>query len=430
METLNGGRAFDRTTLSDAPTYPRFTQEMKATHKLLVPQMAPIHFKIIMDAIAQEGYDIEVLQNDGPGVVREGLQYVHNDACYPALVVIGQFIDALKTGRYDPDKTALILTQTGGGCRASNYVHLLRKALVKAGFPQIPVASINFSNLERNSGLRFTLPLLLKALAGCYYGDALMALSNQIRPYETERGEADRRVAAWQSRVSEAFTKGRGTGKRDMQRTFHDMAEDFASIPVKRRPTYKVGIVGEIFVKYSPLGNNNLEAFLGSEDCEVNVPGLTGFVQYCIANYPQTIRLYGGNTALRGVLERLLQFTISREEMLRDALVTNGLKAPCQFAKTMEIAERFIGMGTKMGEGWLLTGEMAELMESGYPNVICAQPFGCLPNHIVGRGMTAKIRAAYPSANIVSIDYDPGATRVNQENRIRLMLSSGEKTYP
>lgn len=407
---------------------PKFTTEMKATHTLLVPQMAPLHFTMILDALRLDGYKIELLENEGPGVVHEGLQYVHNDACYPALLVIGQFIDALKHGGCDPDRTCLVITQTGGGCRASNYIHMLRKALVKAGFPQVPVASINFSNLEKGSGLTMTVPLIRRALAACLYGDELMALDNQCRPYETNPGDSQARVTAWHERIRALFAQGKGVGKRDMRRVFDEIAADFASIPRQMRPSFKVGIVGEIYVKYSPLGNNHLVDFLIEEGCEVNVPGLTGFVQYCVANYGQTTKLYGGSNTIRRVLDVAQQYIVTREHMMQDACVRHGFRKPSDFLTTMELAERFISLGAKMGEGWLLTGEMAELVESGFGNIVCAQPFGCLPNHVMGRGQIANIRAAYPEANITSIDYDPSATRVNQENRIKLMLSSAEQT--
>lgn len=412
----------------DTPVFPRFLPEMKSTHKLLVPQMAPLHFRLIIEAFRQEGFDISLMENSGPGVTHEGLQYVHNDACYPALLVIGQFIDALKHGGHDPDHTALVITQTGGGCRASNYIHLLRKALVKAGFPQVPVASINFSNLERNSGLPLTPRVLFKVLAACLYGDALMALSNQTKPYELDKGESDRRIAAWQTEIAALFSRGKGTRTNDMRRVLRAMAEDFAAIPMEKRPTYKVGIVGEIYVKYSPLGNNHLEDFLLREGCEVNIPSLLGFVQYCVANYPLTTEHYGGNALVKGVMYKALDYTIGKENLIREAVAGVGLRPPGAFAEAKRLAGDFIGLGAKMGEGWLLTGEMAELIHSGFPNIVCAQPFGCLPNHVVGRGMIAKLRGAYPQANITSIDYDPSATRVNQENRIRLMLASAEKT--
>ena len=267
--------------MENVHTYPKFTPEMKATHKILIPNMAPIHFEMMRAAMEDEGYHVEVLGSGGHAVAQEGLKYVHNDTCYPALLVIGQFINALKSGKYDLDHTALLITQTGGGCRASNYIHLLRKALVKAGFPQVPVASLNFSGLEKDSGFQLTLPLIRKIVAAVFYGDELMSLANQTRPYENEPGTADALVAAWTRRVASQFDEKKGFSKKDMAANFAAIAADFAAVPVTYTPKVKVGVVGEIYVKYSPLGNNNLEQFLHGEDCEVNLPGLMGFVQCC-----------------------------------------------------------------------------------------------------------------------------------------------------
>ncbi len=410
--------------LHPAPVYPKFTPEMKATHKILIPQMAPVHFRMIAEIFRQDGYTIEVLENGGPEVAQEGLKYVHNDTCYPALLVIGQFIDALKTGKYDLEHTALMITQTGGGCRASNYIHLLRKALRKAGFPDVPVASLNFSGLEKDSGFKFTLPMIRKAIAAVFYGDELMCLSNQLRPYENNKGEVDALVAKWQDELCARFAKGRAVSKKEMAAAFAGMAADFAAVPVTMVPRVKVGIVGEIYVKYSPLGNSHLEDFLAAEGCEVNMPGLMGFIQYCIVNGSENIKLYGGSKMVKKVYEVVMDFTTTREKLMIEAIQKYpNLHAPGLFEHTMSLADGFIGLGAKMGEGWLLTSEMVELVKSGYPNIVCAQPFGCLPNHVVGKGMISKIRAVYPEANITPIDYDPSATKVNQENRIKLMIA-------
>ena len=370
-----------------------------------------------------EGYHVEVLGNCGSQVAQLGLKYVHNDTCYPALLVIGQFLDALNSGKYDLEHTALAITQTGGGCRASNYIHLLRKALVKAGYPQIPVASINFSGLEKDSGLVFTLPLLRKAAASIFYGDLLVTLRNQTAPYEVKPGAADALVDHWVRVIGDWIKQGRGFSAREMKHTFPRMAAQFAAIPVKRVPKVKVGIVGEIYVKYSPLGNNDLQNFLEKEGCEVNLPGLMGFVQYCLYNNSETVRLYGGSLAAQEGPELLLKWLDSVEAAACKALADHGYHAPARFAHLRTLPNGIIGMGNKMGEGWLLTAEMIELVQAGYGNIVCAQPFGCLPNHICGKGMINKIRALYPSANITPIDYDPSATRVNQENRIKLMLA-------
>ncbi len=405
--------------------YPRFTTEMKSTHTILFPQMAPVHFGMIAEIFRQDGYRIEVLENGGPEVAQEGLKYVHNDTCYPALLVIGQFIDALKSGRYDLDTTALLITQTGGGCRASNYIHLLRKALVKAGFPQVPVASLNFSGLEKDSGFQFSLPMLRKALAACLYGDELMSLANQQRPYENQKGETDTLVAHWQQALNAQFAEKRGVSKRDMAKNFAAIAADFAALSVTRVPKVKVGVVGEIYVKYSPLGNSGLEKFLAREGCEVNLPGLTGFIQYCVENMAEDVRLYGGSALYRKVVDTVSSFIAVREKLMNEAIrrFKGKLHPPALFSEVKKLGEGVVGRGAKMGEGWLLTSEMMELVQSGYPNIVCAQPFGCLPNHVVGKGMISKIRALHPEANITPIDYDPSATLVNQENRIKLMIA-------
>ena len=403
--------------------YPKFTPEMKKTHTILIPNMAVTQFRLLKYALEYDGYKCEILGNCGSAVAQLGLKYVHNDTCYPALLVIGQFLDALNSGKYDLEHTALLITQTGGGCRASNYIHLLRKALVKAGYPQIPVASINFSGLEKDSGLVFTLPLLRKAAASIFYGDLLVTLRNQTAPYEVKPGAADALVDHWVRVIGDWIKQGRGFSAREMKHPFPRMAAQFAAIPVKRVPKVKVGIVGEIYVKYSPLGNNDLQNFLEKEGCEVNLPGLMGFVQYCLYNNSETVRLYGGSLAAQEGPELLLKWLDSVEAAACKALADHGYHAPARFAHLRTLPNGIIGMGNKMGEGWLLTAEMIELVQAGYGNIVCAQPFGCLPNHICGKGMINKIRALYPSANITPIDYDPSATRVNQENRIKLMLA-------
>ena len=403
--------------------YPKFTPEMKKTHKILIPNMAVTQFRLLQYALQYEGYNCEVLGNCGSAVAQLGLKYVHNDTCYPALLVIGQFLDALNSGKYDLEHTALLIPQTGVGCRASNYIHLLRKALVKAGYPQIPVASLNFSGLEKDSGFQMTLPLIRRALACVLYGDLLCALRNQTAPYENEPGAADRLVDLWVERLGRVLLAGKGFTAREMKHTFPLMAKEFAALPVTRVPKVKVGVVGEIYVKYSPLGNNDLQRFLESQGCEVNFPGLLGFLQYCIFNQGEDWVLYGGKHLMKLGSDRLLHWLDGIERAMLKAQTDVGFYAPGPFTELVEKPKGVISLGAKMGEGWLLTAEMIELVQGGYSNIVCAQPFGCLPNHIVGKGMVNKIRALYPSANITPIDYDPSATRVNQENRIKLMLA-------
>ena len=404
-------------------TTPNFTKDMIHTHKILIPNMAVTQFRLMEAALEKEGYQVEVLGNCGSEVAQLGLKYVHNDTCYPALLVIGQFIDALNSGKYDLDHTALLITQTGGGCRASNYISLLRKALVKAGYGNIPVASLNFSGLEKDSGIPLTAKLLRKVIAAIFYGDLLASLRNQVHPYQNEPGAAEAMTEKWIKTIQGWMHEDKYYSAHDMKAKFPEIVADYATIPITRIPKVKVGVVGEIYVKYSPLGNNDLEKFLESQDCEVNLPGLMGFVEYCIANYTITQKLYGGNVIVAGGADALLSWLDSIGNAMNAALRKYGFYAPGSFRELMEKPKGIVSLGAKMGEGWLLTAEMIELVEGGYANIVCAQPFGCLPNHIVGKGMINKIRALHPEANITPVDYDPSATRVNQENRIKLMLA-------
>ena len=407
--------------------YPRFTPEMKKTHTILIPNMAPVQFRILAAAMEHEGYRVELLGNCGSQVSELGLKYVHNDTCYPALLVIGQLLDALNSGKYDLEHTALIITQTGGGCRASNYIFLLRKALEKAGYGNIPVLSLNFSGLEKGNSLKITVPFFQMILSAIYYGDLLVTLKAQTMPYEVNPGDSAALQEKWLDIICGRILEGKGYSRREMRDTMPKIAAEFAAIPVRRVPKVKVGVVGEIYVKYSPLGNNDLEAFLASQDCEVNLPGLMGFLQYCIFNMSKTVDLYGGTLLERWAPEAVLTWIEGMEKLIIRVLEENGYHAPLPFAELCKLTDNIIGMGNKMGEGWLLTAEMIELVRAGYENIVCAQPFGCLPNHICGKGMINKIRELYPTANITPIDYDPGATRVNQENRIKLMLAVGRE---
>lgn len=407
--------------------YPIFTEEMKKTHKILIPNMAPVQFRLLAAAMEQRGYQVELLGNRGSQVSELGLKYVHNDTCYPALLVIGQFLDALRSGRYDLDRTALIITQTGGGCRASNYIFLLRKALARAGYGNIPVLSLNFSGLEKESSFPMDLRFLRRAMAGIAYGDLLVALKAQTAPYEIHPGQAAALQKKWLDRLFDEIRGGGGNSRKELKRRMPEIAAEFAAIPVRRAPKVKVGIVGEIYVKYSPLGNNALEDFLSAQGCETNLPGMLAFIQYCLFNPSETVRLYGGSWTERVMPEMSLAYLAGIEKQVIHALESGGFHAPLPFRDLIHLADGLISTGDKMGEGWLLTAEMVELIRSGYENIICAQPFGCLPNHICGKGMINKIREQYPEANITPIDYDPSATRVNQENRIKLMLAVGRE---
>lgn len=400
-----------------------FTKEMKEEYTILLPMMAPIHFNILRNVFTHYGYKTVLLDTKGPEIAQVGLKYVHNDTCYPALLVIGQFIQALQSGKYDTSKVALMITQTGGGCRASNYIHLLRKALVKAGFERVPVISLNLSGLESNPGFTLTIPMLRRFAAGLVYGDELMLLRNQIQPYELALGETQRLVKKWISTLSDQFAKGKGFTAKEIDRNMDEIAQSFSEIKINKIPKVKVGVVGEIYVKYAALGNNDLEAFLAHQGCEVNLPGIMGFMLFKVDNRLEDIKLYGGSSVKYGVVNMLMQYFTKLEASLIKAVAAHGFQAPSSYAHTKSLVDGVIGYGSKMGEGWLLTAEMLELTEAGYGNIVCTQPFGCLPNHINGKGMIRRIKAVDERANIVAIDYDPGAPRVNQENRIKLMLA-------
>ncbi len=405
-----------------------FTKEMKREYTLLMPQMLPVHFGMLARLLERRGYKVDMLTTNHRGIVDEGLKYVHNDTCYPALLVVGQLIDAVKHGGYDPHKVGLLITQTGGGCRASNYIHLLRKALAKAGMPYIPVVSVNLSGMEPNPGFKLTIPFILEAIFALMYGDIIVNVANQVRPYEVEQGATDAMVERWSRRLVDGFAEGKGMNRSQMRKNFDAICADFAAIPVQGEPKIRVGVVGEIYVKFAPLGNNNLEQFLLSEGVEPVVPGLTDFIIFKVYNRIADVELYGGKWIKKKVCGMLKGYIEGCQRDMIDALNRSGrFRAPGTFEDLHRLIRGYLGDGNKMGEGWLLTAEMLELIHSGTPNIVCTQPFGCLPNHIVGKGMIRKLKDDYPYSNIVAIDYDPGATRINQENRIKLMLANARQ---
>lgn len=402
----------------------KFTKEMKKEYTILIPNMSPVHFTLVKEVFINHGYKAILLENEGPNVIREGLRYVHNDICYPAQLVIGQMIDALKSGLYDVDKTALVISQTGGGCRASNYIFLLRKALKRCGLEQIPVISLNLKGMEKNPGLKLTPFMLLQAYAGFVYGDLLMTLSNQVRPYETNKGEADSLVAKWTAILSEKFANNRGYIGWAMKNNLNAIAREFAQIPVAKTDKIKVGIVGEIYMKYAPLGNNNLQQFLEDQGCEVMVPSMMGFLYYGADNAITDRKYYGGRFFSSLFTQWGMKLLFMVEKMSLEAIRKQGcFTVPSTYVELKKLNEGILDYGVKMGEGWLLTAEMLELVHIGYKNIVCTQPFGCLPNHICAKGMIRTVTEKAPDANIVPIDYDPSATHVNQENRIKLMLA-------
>lgn len=404
-----------------------FTEDMKKEYTILVPNMLPIHFKLIIAILKNYGYNIELLETQGQHIAQTGIKHVHNDTCYPAILVIGQLIDAIENGGYDKDKIALMITQTGGGCRASNYIHLLRKALLNAGYGNIPVISLNFSGTEKSPGFKLSPKIIQQLVYSVILGDLIMTLYNQCRPYEEEVGSCDEAVSSILSTIADHF-KGRTIIKyKEIKSLAKNIVDKFNTVKRKAEKKVRVGIVGEIYVKFSPLGNNELENFLISENAEPVLPGLMDFCLYTIYNSVMDYKLYG-RKAIKAVTSSFIyKYIIQKQNDIREIVrSSSNFHVPHNFEEGRQRASQVISLGVKMGEGWLLPAEIIGLVSHGVNNVICTQPFGCLPNHIAGKGMIRKIRELYPSANIVPVDYDPGASKVNQENRIKLMLADAK----
>ena len=404
--------------------YPVFTPAMKATHTILIPDMLPWHFDLLVHVMQRSGYRVEILHNEGRAVIDEGLKHVHNDTCFPALCVIGQYLDALKSGKYDPDRTAVLITQSGGGCRASNYIPLIRKAMA-AEFPQVPVLSLNFSGLEKGNGLQLTLTDLIKLAYAIFYGDLVMTCYNQTKPYEEEDGSAARVRTECVERLKRALDDG---SFRKLGRCTKMVLNAFAAVRVRREEKVKVGIVGEIYVKYSPLGNSHLEDFLLSEGCEPVVPALMDFILYCVINNINDAKFYHKGKKTAWLFAIVYRWLYGKQKKIIALMKKQGRFEPLHdFEHLRRCADKVINQGVKMGEGWLIPAEMAALAETGTDNIVCAQPFGCLPNHIAGKGAVRALKQLYEHENIVPVDYDPSATRVNQENRIKLMLATARE---
>ncbi|MDD6265788.1 MAG: 2-hydroxyacyl-CoA dehydratase [Clostridia bacterium] len=401
-----------------------FTKQMKSTYKILAPNIFPMHMDLIQGIFKMYGYNLEVLKYEGRNIIDEGLKHIHNDMCYPAICMSGQQLYALTCGDYDPHKVALIQFQTGGGCRASNYIWMLRKALHNMNMDYVPVISLSFNRMEKSNGFKVTPMMIAKGLMAIVYGDMMMLLRNQIRPYEKNEGDTQRVVDKWNNELINQFSHNKGLIGRSLKNNLKNIVDDFSKIERKNIKKTKVGIVGEIYVKYSQFGNNGLEAFLDSQDCEYMVPGVIGFFQFMFDNIQTDYELYGGKYSSKLFAKLAERVAAKMENYMLDALKDYPcFVAPSKFEKIRRLGDKVIGRGVKMGEGWLLPAEIAELIENGYNNIICAQPFGCLPNHIVGKGTIRTLRELYPQANICPIDYDSSASKVNQENRIKLMLS-------
>ncbi len=405
-----------------------FTREMRKDYTILCPQMSPIHFSLLEPAFRASGYHIEVLPNDNKQAVDTGLKYVNNDACYPSLMVVGQIMDAILSGRYDTDKLAVIISQTGGGCRASNYIGFIRRALKKAGYEHIPVISANLSGLEGNPGFKLSIPLVLRGIYGVVFGDIFMKCTYRLRPYEAVPGSVNAMHEKWQ-KVCISFLSNGYPSRRKFKKLCRDIIADFdTNIELLDVKKPRVGVVGEILVKFLPAANNHLVELLESEGAEAVVPDLLDFLNYCFYNQSFKVEKLGfakKKAVLANLGIRVLEwFRAPASEAFERS---RHFTPPVHIEKLGKMASGIVSLGNQTGEGWFLTGEMLELIHSGASNIVCTQPFACLPNHVVGKGVIKELRRLYPKANIVAIDYDPGASEVNQLNRIKLMLSTANK---
>jgi predicted nucleotide-binding protein (sugar kinase/HSP70/actin superfamily) len=419
------GQKNDITVIKPGKDWPLFTKEMRHKHTILAPQMVPIHFELIQNAVRSEGYNLEILPTVEKEDVEVGLKYVNNDSCYPSIIVIGQLLRALQSEKYDTNNTSVIITQTGGPCRASNYLALLKRAMKLAGFERVPVISLNLSGLHKNPGFKLSLPIIVKVMMAAVYGDLLMKLLLQVRPYEKIPGSTNIIFNKWINICKESV---RLINKKEYRGNLKKIVADFESIPVKEQKKPRVGLVGEILVKYHPYANNDMVSFLEDSGAEMVVPGFIEFFLYCAVNHEYKYRYLSGNQRTRLLGNIAAKFIEGYRNDMRIALKdSQRFKAPPTIYDMAKSVEPYISLCNQSGEGWLLTAEMLELVREGAKNIICMQPFACLPNHITGKGMIKLIKDLYPESNIVTIDYDPGASEVNQINRIKLMLERAKE---
>jgi len=402
-----------------------FTKEMREKHTILCPQMAPMHFDLLKEAFTSSGYGLVVMPGMDKDAIETGLKYVNNDACYPALIVVGQVMNALFSGEYDLDNVSVFMSQTGGGCRASNYIGFIRKAFAKAGFEHIPVISLSAMGIEKNPGLKFTASLANKAMQALIYGDLLSRVLYRTRPYETAPGIANALYEDWNEKCKAAVRRG---SRREFKQNIYDIVEDFDSMPLKDITLPKVGVVGEILVKYHPTANNDIVTLLENEGAEAVVPDLLDFILYSSYNANFRERYLGGSKKAKFAGSIAIKFIELYRRHMRKALdKSQRFHSPMPIEEMGELAKPIVSLGNQTGEGWFLTAEMIELIHQGVNNIVCAQPFACLPNHVTGKGIIKALHNQYPHSNIVAVDYDPGASEVNQLNRIKLMLSAAKR---
>ncbi|MGK0468442.1 acyl-CoA dehydratase activase-related protein, partial [Clostridium sp.] len=409
--------------IKTAETYNRvvFTKEMRKKHTILSPQMSPIHFQFVQEAFNSSGYNLEILPSVDTKAVDEGLKYVNNDACYPTIIVVGQIIAALKSGKYDIENTSVIISQTGGGCRATNYIGFLRKALKEAGFPNIPVVSLNASGLEENPGFKVSYSMVRKSIMALVYGDLLMRVLYKVRPYERVLGSANLLYEKWVKTCKLSVIKG---SSREFKKNISSIVADFDNLELKNILKPQVGLVGEILVKFHPTANNNIVDVIENEGGEAVMPDFLDFFLYCAYDANFKYKYLGKSKKAQVINNLAIGYIESFRKHMKSVLDSSiRFHAPKTIHELADGASPILSLGNQTGEGWFLTAEMVELIESGTKNIICMQPFACLPNHVTGKGMIKELKRRYPGANITAIDYDPGASEVNQINRIKLMMS-------
>ena len=400
-----------------------FTKEMRKDYTILIPQMAPIHFELLEAAVRASGYNVKLLRECTPKTVETGLKYVNNDACYPSILVTGQMIEALQSGEYDLNKTALIMSQTGGGCRATNYIGFIRKALKDAGFENVPVISFNIVGMEKMPGFKLTVPLMERLLKMVVYGDLLQKMLTKNRAYEVHKGETQKLFDIWMKKCKKLLEK---SSSKEFKQSIYDIVNDFEKIELDtsiEKP--KVGIVGEVLIKYHPFGNNYVADILEKEGAEVILPDFMGFVKFMCTHKITFNSLLNINKTSSKIMKTAIKLVDILEKDMKIALANSkkGYLAPCDIWHLEDKVKNVLSIGNQTGEGWFLTAEMIEYIENGIPNIICVQPFACLPNHVVGKGVIKTIRSIYPEANISPVDYDPGASETNQTNRIKLLMT-------
>ncbi|MCJ7835904.1 2-hydroxyacyl-CoA dehydratase [Cuneatibacter sp. NSJ-177] len=422
-------RPTERKIITSAYHRAEFTDQMqKDGYTILCPQMSPIHFDLLQPALNQYGYHVVIPDNGDRAAIDTGLKYVNNDACFPSLIVVGQLMNAILSGEYDTDRLAIIMTQTGGGCRASNYLAFIRRALEKAGLAHIPVISLNVNGMETNSGFHYSAAMVVRAMQAIIYGDVFMRVLYRVRPYEKEPGSANALHEKWKQNCVRSLTSG-GWGMKEFKRNIQNIVKEFDELPIDenlKKP--RVGIVGEILVKFLPLANNHLVELLEREGAEAVMPDLMDFLSYCFYDGDFKAKYLGGkkSSAYTGLLG--IRFLEYLRKPAADALkASKRFTPPAKIRQLADYAEPFVSIGNQSGEGWFLTGEMIELIHSGAKNIVCTQPFACLPNHVVGKGVIKELRRSFPDSNIIAVDYDPGASEVNQLNRIKLMLATAVK---